>query len=546
MLLRPLLLKKEFQQNSLIYLFPLPFWFVLLFLRATNGLGAIPDWLVMVFVYAVPLTLAVAYGLQAFDVEEDDQTRDFLLVKPLTIGRVIGEKFTLGLLITLVWSLLLILPLKPSLFEWPKALSVSSWVCGLLLIGVTLTFGASFVAGVCIKGPQKLLVALVVTIGSLIWFLATWSSLVTFIFHQTFLSTYPWFVTTLFYLSGLLFTVTVLSFHLVITHWILQQRPQLNEDRLFFTVLILSILFPLISIGLNLGINPPIRGVYFAGAELFGLDQPFWPIDGVWSPDGASIAVSGSANRIGLIREGSKPELVYQGEKVGEKNVKDLIWSPDSKNLAFCEDGQVYILNLNDKKRIWVGSGSSPFWSVSSDELVFTHESSTRTELETSHGKVPIHDIVLYRADLTTGTVSPYSNIKSDGLNWAWNSQNEDIYVMSPYGHLYIYSENSTIPIPLPEFNKNERVFLTQYTFVPDQKEYNLAVFSMPHSGDRENITVRFYRFDYLHSKLKFIYKIPRFSYSGLILNHKNGDVLYNINTAYVRKEIPGYREESQ
>ena len=543
---RPLLLKKEFQQNSLIYLFPLPFWFVLLFLRATNGLGALPDWLVMVFVYAVPLTLAVAYGLQAFDVEEDDQTRDFLLVKPLTISRVIGEKFTLGLLITLGWSILLVLSLKPSLFEWPKVFAVSSWVFGLLFIAITLTFGASFVAGVCVKGPQKLLVALVVTIGSLIWFLVTWSSLVTFILHNHFLSTYPWSVTTLFYLSGLIFAISALSFHLIITNWILQQRPQLREDRPFFTVLIIIVLCPLLSIGMNLCINTPIRGAYFVGAELFGLDPSFWPIDGVWSPDGTCIAVSGSANRIGLARIGSKPELIYQGKQEGEKKVTDLTWSPDSKNLAFCEAGQIYILNLKDKKRIWVGSGSSPFWSVSSDELVFTHESSARTELETSHGKIPIHNIVIFRADLTTGTVSPYTDIKSDGFNWAWNSLNEDIYIVSPYGQLYIYSENSTIPLPLPEFDNNERIFLTQYAFDPDRNEYKLTVFSMPPSGNREAISAYYYSFDYLTSQLKLIHKIPRFSYSGLILNHKNGDVLYNLNTTYIHEQIPGYREESQ
>ena len=85
------LLKKEFRQNYLIYIIPIVIWFGL-YLVKFQQMGLITATWQNILAIAVPIALAISYGLQSFDLEENGQTRDFLLTRPLAVSEIIHAK----------------------------------------------------------------------------------------------------------------------------------------------------------------------------------------------------------------------------------------------------------------------------------------------------------------------------------------------------------------------------------------------------------------------------------------------------------------------
>ena len=112
------LFSKEFRQNLIIYLVPYFCLLLFYFLRISQTNLIANNW-INILVLTVPVALAGAYGLQAFDMEEDGQTRDFLLTKPLSVKQIINAKFIIGLTVLIPITCLWILVLSPSRITWP-------------------------------------------------------------------------------------------------------------------------------------------------------------------------------------------------------------------------------------------------------------------------------------------------------------------------------------------------------------------------------------------------------------------------------------------
>ncbi|MGE5598718.1 MAG: hypothetical protein ACM3XS_05005, partial [Bacteroidota bacterium] len=332
------LVRKELRQNALVYLAPAVFWLPLIYLRLQGALRDLPAWLDSVVVLAVPLTLAVAFGLQAFDIEVDRQTRDFLLVKPLSARRIAAEKYLLGLVVLFGWIFLFLWVYDPSYLEWPKPLPVSTWLAGLSFLWAVVAYGLSFYVGLAVPGPKKLLAAAVAGALGICWAFFAWSSWNTFFMHRPALAINPGLRQDLFFAAGLAVLFVSIGACKQAAVWFLRGRPRLRLGRPPLLYPVLALVFLAVGLILNLYPAPPLRAAGFLGLELFNLEPSFWCASGAWRPGAMELAVAGPDGALGLARLGRKPRVILARGTGENKPLEDLAWSPDGRYLAYCRD----------------------------------------------------------------------------------------------------------------------------------------------------------------------------------------------------------------
>lgn len=513
------LFKKEWMQNRFLYMFPLPFAFLLVSLRISGHLALIPSWVFDIMAFAVPLILAIAYGLQGFDVEEDAQTRDFLLVKPLTVWRIVIEKFFAGLVILLFWTCLFAFTTYPKVWTWPIYNEVASWIGFLLVVTVLLTYGASFLGGLWVKGPKKLLAAGGLSILSFIIFFGTLSSIATLLWHTRGL--HPTISSMVFFITGLLifgFLLCCIGFTMV---WILRQRPQLQEDKPFLCILALVCLLPITSVSANLLQRPVLRIAYFAGLEIFGLDEPFWVEDGAWQSESRAVAVVGANNTLGFAQIGSKPYILYRGHS--EQNpISDLAWSPDGNYLAFRDGDQLLVWTKELKEPINLLEGSSPCWSRDSQSLVFV-KNITQIQVQTPKGPINLQRLELYKADFKRNIAEPYQTLEIPSNTWSWDSISNRFYTFLSDGHLIAMGHEKPLIFQIPELNPEEFIFMGR--ILPDFENNSLML--LTYSTDTSNlndnpnyskVNLRLYRFDIADSQFHIIMETTALKHSSVIM----------------------------
>ncbi|HHZ20457.1 MAG TPA: hypothetical protein GX391_08135 [Firmicutes bacterium] len=545
---RPLLLKKELHQNSLFYLFPLPFVLALAVLKITCAFAGLP-WLIPLFSVGVPFTLAVAYGLQAFDIEEDQQTRDFLLVKPLSILRIVTEKYLIGLTILLFWAVTFWWLCGSSYFELPQALSVGSWAGWLILAGIILTYSCSFLAGLWIQGPKKLLAVLLLTPLMLGWAFLAWSSWATFFLHNFTLQQTSWviplfLIVIAFAVSG---SIILLTFQTVI--WLLQQRPSLRETPGLTCSILPPVLLLLLGLLLNLALAVPLRISNFIGAELFGLEKPaFWTLEGAWNPRNNLLAVSGPNYRIALASLGKTPKVLYQSDTEKKGIIPVLAWSPRGDLLAFEEDGKIYLLNTREKQKpVWVGNGTNPCWSQTGEALLFASAESYTTEAPTKEHSILLFHQVFYHVDIKTGIVRPYLEFDAVGNHWTWDDANDAIWYVSPAGELVRVTLKEGFSFhPVPGVPSGRPIIYARFYRVNHPSPKFIVTLYYLNQNKRQHVDVYFYLLDPVKAMIKPLHHESGLNLTTLILHPQTGTYLLGRNGAFTKRQIPKFREVLQ
>lgn len=533
-----LLYKKEIQQNAILYFLPAPFAIALIYLKILGE--AFPAWMGSVLGLAVPFTLAVAYGLQGFDVEEDAQTRDFLLAKPLSLSRIVGEKFILGLGILLCWVAISIWG-ATAFLSWPSIFNIYSWIPGLVILGSIIVYSASFFTGLWISGPKKLLAASAVSLIGLCWGFFIFSSMATFIVHVDALASMPFVQEFLLYLTGIIIVATFVFLHVTLAIWYLLQRPQLNEYARLGQSIGLAVFIPVFTVVLNFAAQPSLRSSYFYGFELLGLETPFWVYDGAWHPSGNQIALIGDHNQIGLARLGEKPRLIFSGPKEKKDSLKDLSWSPDGKRLAYVLKNQIYYMDIKDKKPIWIGEGFSPCWSRRSDAILFARENIAPQKKRTPMGEITIHTVDFYKADFRTYRVEPKLRIQSLDTYWTWDSIRDIVYFTDPYGGIHVYTGDKIVDIALPSFPRGREIafWSRYYSNTKNPNQMLLSLFSMS-TGDkaRHKCNYRIYRIDLIKKQSTLVSQRLQVDLANLILEPNSGTALWSHGSTYKKDNV--------
>lgn len=529
------LASKELRQNSLVYLVPLPFLLLLLLLRQGGGLADPPAWLEPVFLFAVPLALAVAYGLQAFDVEIERQTRDFLLTKPLSIRRIVGVKFLPGLVFLVLWTLLLNMAVNASFLEWPRVLPVSTWLAGLVLAGSILTYGGAFFCGILVEGPKKLMAASLAGAAAIVWFFAAWSSLVTYLLQEpSFFPRHPLLLRGAFYLAAFVPLAAGLGLELCATAWFLRGRPSLWKCRSLAGLALCVLLLPALALGLNFGANPPLRAARFLGLELFGLDLPFWAAGGAFGPDGATLVVTGPGNTLGLAALHGKPSPIYAG-KPGRRTLEDLAWSPDGRYIAFEEDGVIRVLKPNGGRPVAVGKGSAPCWSKDGKVLVFCGQKTPPYKARLEDGSTGVfYGLDLFAAKAGSWVARPFAQIIARSAAWHWDSDLGAFLFVAPSSRVEVLRREGLQTFALPDL-KPGGGGIVWYRFYPrpgPPGRYVLAVVSVTDMIGAD-YTVRFYALDVARARAVLIRRLRRLRFTDLILDPRNGRCLLGNNGVY-------------
>ncbi len=94
------LAQKEIRQNAVLFFLPVGLYLLLVAARFFPAVG-LPQRYLDLLATALPAALAAAFGLQAFDAEENTQTKDFLLTKPVSSGEIVAAKYLVGLVLIL-------------------------------------------------------------------------------------------------------------------------------------------------------------------------------------------------------------------------------------------------------------------------------------------------------------------------------------------------------------------------------------------------------------------------------------------------------------
>ncbi|MGE5550430.1 MAG: TolB family protein [Bacteroidota bacterium] len=531
------LLRKEFRQNLLVYLTPLPILFLVLFLRARGDFADPESWLYTVFTLAVPLTLAVAFGLQAFDIEVNAQTRDFLLVKPLSTGRIVREKFGLGWLILIFWTAAFNLAVDPTYLSWAAPMPVSTWLGAIIFCWATLVYGASYLVGLLVPGPKKMLLASLVGAAAVAWHFLTWSSWTTFLVHRSFFISRSAMLTMLFYALGMAAFAAIMGLLLTLTAWFLRGRPALGRNRVFRFSLLTAFFLLLTGLVADFGFPAPIRAADFLGLELFDLEQPFWTNAGAWRPDGKMLAVAGPDGALGLAAPGGKPRLIYKGQAAEGLTIEDLSWSPDGKKLAFSYDGAVYVLRLGEEQPVLLGQGSSPCWARTSDAVLYTEASSPWRERRNG-ATITLYRLNLRKADLASGRSAPFAQLVVQGTTWYWDSATNDFMFVDIFGQVHVLRGGADQPVPLPGLHGS--VSWHRFHPLPGKDDrYLIAVISLI-GLDREEYDVHCYEFDARTLRVDYLRKLPGQRLTNLILDPATGSCLIGHNGVYRRVDLRG------
>lgn len=538
-----LLWKKELRQNSLFYLFPLPFIIALAFLKLTGAATGL-SWLVPVFSVAIPFTLAVAYGLQAFDIEEDKQTRDFLLAKPLSIWRIVLEKYLIGIMVLFFWNSLFWWLTPSDLFQFPQTESVGSWSGWLIIAGVLLTYSCSFLTGLGVHGPKKLLAVLLTAPLTLAWAFLSWSSWTTILLHNFTLRQTPGLTPALVLIFALAVCSSLVFVMISAAAWLLQQRPSFREHRGLTAAIFPPIILLLTGLLLNITVATPLRTSSLIGLELFGLEKSaFWALEGDWNPKNNLLAVSGPNYRIGLADPGQKPEVLYQSNSKNQGIIHAPTWSPNGNYLAFEEEGKIYVLNAHEKSApIWIGDGTNPCWDHLGNALLFLSAESHAKQIQTEYGPLLIFHQLYYRADLKTSMVRPHLEFDAEGNHWTWDDTKDTIWYVSPAGKLISANLNGVSSHPILNTPSDQRLIYAKfYRINHASPKFIVTLYYI--NQNKQHIDVYFHLLDPDKPVITPLHKELGLDLTTLIFHPQTGSYLIGKNGAFTKRQIPKYGE---
>ena len=423
----PLLLRKEFKQNAVIYILPL-FCLALLLVMQTRRALAIPhNWLAILST-VIPVALAFAYGLQAFDLEENGQTRDFLLTRPLSVAAIMAAKYWCGLAVLLIFASLWPAVLVPAEIHWPDPASFQTFYYLMYLLLVTILFSVSFVVGILVKGPLKLVAAVLAGLAVVAWFFYNWLQFLTFIYYQIYgnLSD-PVFAGLLLLTTAVLLGLLIFCL-LRIGSQSLRNLPLTGDSRLMKSAIFVAII-PVLALAILWIHRPAIRPFDSLAATVSGNEKWFVPVEGAWQPHGRLYLFNSTAGQLGIARYGQKPRPIYTAPS-SETALSDLSWSPDGKRFAFKEGNRFKIATLQR------GRYRELYTLAGVDWLCWSNESQTlltAKELAQKPGNGGAgQTLQLNRLNPATRQTVAEGVLRSNGIAHAWDAALHKLIVLDP------------------------------------------------------------------------------------------------------------------
>jgi hypothetical protein len=533
-----ILFRKELRQNGFIYLFPFIVICAALAFQKTFSQMLSVSW-AKNFAVAIPVALAFTYALQAFDLEESNQTRDFLVTKPLPVPLIILIKFFTGLLILLPLTFIWHLTLIPGLIQWPDLLNLNSfWFLAYLLM-VTIVYSISFTIAAWIKGPKKLLIAILVSTIGVIWFFFGWLQFLTHIYFASF-TEIP-LISTIIAIVSLVPIIILIKGLLVMIH---SQFLNLTPSDIIHRIkpYFLLLLFPLLFYAANLIHVPEILPFKSLLACLNGSEEPFLAVDIAKQPEDDLYALTDIRGRLGIAKRGQNPTVIYQGEKEEGNLLSKLIWSPDGGKIAFNENGIIKVLDPSLQEPINLITGDIAFWSPDSKVLLIAKKINTIHDPAAGY-RVPYSFYRLSYISIDTKAVYEFKeNLSFPGSSMFWHSSQNIILAVTDLWEIAVMNLNNgkveILKIPTPKY---EPIFLTEITPY-NNDTYRIAVFTDIKKLGNNNFRYNLFLYDFAtkDKSLKLIANLKNFSYQDLIINAEKGQIwASNSFGAYRQIKIP-------
>lgn len=467
------LFQKELRQNAFIYLFPL---FIIIIALAFQKVltQLLPEAWARNFGVAIPIALAFSYALQAFDLEENGQTRDFLLTRPVAGSQIILAKFFSGLLVLLPLTVLWQWSLIPDLIQWPDRLTIPSFSFLVYLLVVVNVYSISFAVGAWVKGPKKLLAAIFLSILGTAWFCYGWFQFLTLLYQTPASDGLPFLLLLLIFTIGSL--VLIIKRLLVSIHnnfLNLTFSQQVSEVRKYLLLL-------LIPLGINI-VNhfsaPEIRPFKSLWACLNGSEEPFFAVDICQQPQGALYALTDVRGRLGIAKRGEIPKVIYQGEKDSGNLLSKLLWSPNGDEILFNENGNIKLLSLSQKEPRFLAKGDLAFWSENSEYILVAAKA---IPTQTTDSSVPFnHYRLAYFSMATKELYELQGYLSFPGSSMFWHPSLNVVLAVTDYWQIaWMNLNNGQVEmIKLPPPPEPGPVFLTEIAPTgPDS--YRVALFT--------------------------------------------------------------------
>lgn len=531
----PTLISKEFRQNIVLYIFPFLIAFIV-FILAQKNHHLIPESFAIKLAIAISVAIALAYGIQSFDLEEKGQTRDFLIVKPISVRQIIGIKYLTGFGMCFSGGLIWLLVLAPRIIQWPSLVDLRGFMFLAIILLELIVYTISFLFGALIKGPVKIIGAFFGASITVLVFFGFWLELIKFLTWENVQELWSYI---------LLFILTTIE--IVILYQIISHLTQINLQNQSFParkktlIILLSafLVFPITFWGIN-SINPPVITPYTPLSMLLSNDTAFIAYQGAKSPVKNLYAVVDYSGRLGLLESGKTPVAVFQSPSKLKNPFQDIIWSPDGSKIAFNDNKNIYVFSVSDKKLIVSFTGKYAMWSRDSDRLLIGSVVGSNL-LNTPQGKLKQNIIQLSLADFKLKTVLNMGQLKSIGLGFCWDSANQTILSIDPFWRFSLINlKNGSVQfLNLPKKGKEKMgIFLVR--IVPPSKNKTDALCQVFSTNQKHDYNIDLYRFSLINHSIIHQSSLKKVTYSDFFPISQGTEALYsNVPGVYHNIKLP-------
>lgn len=511
------LLQKEVQQNGVIYLAPFLFLVLVWFVKSDHALFFSSAFAPAVAI-AVPAALALAYGVQAFDLEEQGLTRDFLLVKPLTVSQIVNSKYAAGLVMLIAQSLLWKIVLAPQIIQWPSIPNLQGFIFLAALFLEVIVYSAAFLAGIYIKGPLKIIGALCGGALAGLWFFCTWFACLQVLMQQISYQYQLWPYLVLLGCTLLEFAVLLGIIHCA-AQIRLKNIAATTKSRTLSRYALLLLLIP----GTLLSLGWLTRPVIYPAAPLpmlfKGEGAWFQAIQGAQQPGKPVYALSDALGRLGLAENGvslpAVPRLIYQSRaRAGSSPLQpltDLKWSPDGRYLSFCDRGKMMIYSMETRKIKSIFPGNVALWSRDSQQLLIG-QIVGRYLFQTARGNLPGTKVRFTLENIAPpGTGAPLASfdLAAPNIALAWDSRLRQLIILDPSWTIRVANlqNGAAAEVRLPQPDPTSRILYAKIVPARQGKDFFLiqVYSSSPARIKKDSYEIQLYLFNAANHTSRFL-----------------------------------------
>ncbi|HPT88345.1 MAG TPA: ABC-2 transporter permease [Bacillota bacterium] len=535
------LAKKELKQNALLYLLPYLCGLFLIILNWRHQIPLTKEWQNLLAVI-LPITIAGAFGLQSFDLEENGQTRDFLLTRPFTAEQVIKVKYITGLVVLLPIAFLWCILFLPDSLKLPTLTDWSSfWWLTLFLLIITI-YTQSFTAAIFVRGPLKIMAAIGGTFFMSIWFFYSWFEGIT-VFYWFELFHYPiicWIMLAIFTAGLVLFQIIVA---LNAAHWNIAQLPAVSFKKKLCVYLLVFLFIPVL-LGTSTACRQPAIKPFSQLFKAAFTSQPwFITLEGEKQPAGHRYAFIDTTGKLALGQLNQMPQVVYSSSNSSQP-LSNLNWSPNGQKILFREGEYLKVYDLNSGTVQSVTEGDIGLWSADSNRLITAKIVKSEPQIS-DWGSFNQTVYQLSLVNLDDGSVQSFHQLTSSGSSLAWDSLANRLLAVDISGYLVSISLNDfTVSyIPIYQSETKEPIVYSKFEYTGSgHNQFYVTVFSMdvenPNALRQKQYNIRSFLFDADSDSFTPLFKLSGVQYQDIILTHKPGQLLVRSNDLGIYQKI--------